>query len=81
MKLSKVQSMNRAQTVGFVEIKDLGDAQQVTIEAEKMAKIGKLIETLVKLGYEKITITVEKDNPLIIGGKSVGIAIAPIIEE
>jgi len=73
--------INRDLTVGFVKIKDLGDAQQTTVSLRTLMHIGRLCEVLEKLGFETVTITVEKDRPMLIGKKDIGIVIANVEEE
>lgn len=73
--------MNVEHTMGFVAITELGNAQQVTVSVERLMHIGRLAEVLGKLGFEDITVTVETDMPIVLGGKSSGIGIAPVITE
>lgn len=73
--------MSADHTMGFITITELENAQQVTVSVRKMMHMGRLAEVLEKLGFEDITITVETNNPLILGGKSSGIGIAPVITE
>ena len=68
-------------TVGFVKIVELGKAQQVTVRTALMAKVTKFLAQLEKMGFEYVTVTVQKDKPLILGGKNIGIGIAPCYEE
>jgi hypothetical protein len=67
--------------VGFAKIVSLDNAQQVTVDSEKLAKLLKLITQLRTLGFSVVTITVEKGNPIVIGGKTMGIALATTISE
>ena len=68
-------------TTGFVVIEDLENAQQVCVDAQKLITVLRIVQQLAKLGFEDIIITVEKNNPLIIGGKQIGIGIAPKVME
>lgn len=62
--------------MGFVSITDLEDAQQVTVSVKTLMHMGRLSEVLEKLGFEEIVITVEKNNPIILGGDTSGIGVA-----
>lgn len=73
--------LNTERVLGFVKITDKGDAQQVTVSTKLLAKIAKFLESMEKMGFENVTVTVEKDRPLILGGKEMGIGIAPVIED
>ena len=66
---------------GFVKILKLENAQQVTLDSDQLTKLLKLAKDLKEIGFEEITITVEANQPLIIGGKNIGIALVPLIEE
>ncbi len=66
---------------GFVVIEDLENAQQVTVDAKKLAVMLRIVQQLEKLGFDKITITVENNNPIVIGGRRIGIALVPTLEE
>ena len=66
---------------GFVKILKLENAQQVTLDTKQFVKLLKLAKDLKEIGFEEITITVETNQPLIIGGKNIGIALVPLIEE
>lgn len=78
----KIKSYDEAtdMSVGFVVIEDLGNAQQVTINTEKLRQILRIITSMEKLGFTEVTITVERGYPLVIGGKKIGIAIVPVYE-
>jgi len=71
---------NADSTVGFVKITDKENAQQVTINLKQLTQIGRLSAILEKLGFDTVTITVENNNPLLIGKKDIGIAIAAMEE-
>jgi len=66
---------------GFVKILKLENAQQVTLDSEQLIKLLKLAKDLKEIDFEEITLTVEKDQPIVIGGKTFGIALAPLIRE
>jgi hypothetical protein len=67
-------------TVGFVRIIDLGDAQQVTVDTTRLARTISFLQSMQKMGFDHVTITVQKNKPLIIGGKQIGVGIAPAID-
>lgn len=67
---------NKSMSVAFVKITKLEKAQQTTISLKELMHIGRLCEVLEKLGFETVTITVEKDMPLLIGKRNIGIAIS-----
>jgi len=67
--------------VGFVKITKLGKAQQTTVQTKLLAKVTKFLADLEKMGFEYVTVTVSKDKALIIGGKEMGIGIAPCLGE
>ena len=73
--------MNDYRNIAFVKIKDKENAQQVTINLKQLTQIGRLSAILEKLGFDTVTITVENNNPLLIGKKDIGIAISAIEEE
>uniref|UniRef100_A0A6M3X651 Uncharacterized protein n=1 Tax=viral metagenome TaxID=1070528 RepID=A0A6M3X651_9ZZZZ len=73
--------MNDDRNIAFVKIKDKENAQQVTINLKQLTQIGRLSAILEKLGFDTVTITVENNNPLLIGKKDIGIAISAIEEE
>ena len=67
--------------VGFVVIEDLGNAQQVCVDAQKLIIVLRIVQQLVKLGFGDVIITVETNHPLIIGRRQMGIGIAPRVME
>jgi len=67
-------------SVGFVKIVDVEGAQQTKINAKLLMRVVKFLDSLSNMGFEEIYITVQKDTPVIIGGKTIGIAIIPIID-
>jgi len=71
---------DKYKTTAFAQITDLEKAQQVKVSTELLEGVLKVITNLKKMGYEEVFLAVEKDMPLVIGGKTVGIAIAPRIE-
>lgn len=78
---SATDAMDDSRVTGFVKIRDLGEAQQVWVGTKHFAKIAKLVADLRAFDFPAIYITVQKDHPLIIGGKQFGFAIAPRVEE
>jgi len=84
MKLEQMKTeeayMTSEHMIGFVKIEDLGDAQQVKVSTNLLAKVVRLLASLEKTGFEEIIITVEKDQPIVFGGKNIGIAIAPRVD-
>lgn len=81
MKLKTAGILNLSQTAGFVTIEDKGNAQQATFNIEPLKELSNILRTLERLGFNKITLTLEDDNPLIIGTKTIGIALAGIVEQ
>ncbi len=83
MKLSNLEeaATNIQHTTAFTQIKELGKAQQIKVNMKLLKGVLKVVEALEKLDYEEIYLTVEKDSPLVIGGKSCGIALATMTEE
>jgi len=77
----KSSKISPDRTTGFVVIEDLENAQQVCIDGQKLINVLKIVQQLVKLGFEDIIITVENDNPIVIGGKRMGIGIAQKVME
>ena len=80
MKLESTQDLNHDKTLGFVKIEEKGKAQQTTVSTKTLAKAVKFLADLENLGFETVTLTVENDQPLVIGGKVLGIGIAPRID-
>ena len=75
------EMMNEEHTLGFITISDLGNAQQGKFNIKMIKKLSKLADTLEKLGFYEITLTLENGCPLIIGSKKNGIALAPRIHD
>jgi len=67
--------------IGFVHITNKGKAQQVTVNIKLLSKATKFLESLANMGFEKVTVTVQDNKPLILGGKQIGLGIAPTMEE
>jgi len=72
--------MNDDRNIAFTRITDKENAQQVTINLKQLTQIGRLSAILEKLGFDTVTITVENNNPLLIGKKDIGILIAAMEE-
>lgn len=64
-------------TIGFLRITNKGKAQQVRINIEWLSKVAKFLATLKDVGFDSVVVTVQEGKPLIIGGKEIGIGIAP----
>jgi len=64
---------------GFVKIAKLENAQQATFNIEYLEQLLKTVTTLKNAGFETLTITLETDSPLVIGGKNIGLALSPRI--
>lgn len=69
--------MTSGRNIGFVKITSKGKAQQVRINIEWLSKVAKFLATLKDVGFESVVVTVQEGQPLIIGGKEIGIGIAP----
>jgi hypothetical protein len=78
MELSQVDShFSEDLTTGFVRIAKKGKAQQTIIEIERFKELSKILGALYNLGIKEVVVTVENDSPLVIGSKTIGLAIAP----
>jgi len=75
------KDINPNSTSGFVRIIKLDKAQQITLDINLFSKLVKLVKDLKDLGFSEITLTVEANQPLIIGGKKIGLALAPVYTE
>lgn len=73
--------MNEDRTVTFVKLVDRENAQSTTLSLKDLKYIGDLANVLSKLGYETVTITVEDDQPILVGKKDIGILVAPRIDD
>jgi hypothetical protein len=69
--------MTSGREMGFVRITQKGNAQQVRINIDWLAKVAKFLATLKDVGFDSVVLTVQEGKPLIIGGKEIGIGIAP----
>jgi len=67
--------------IGFVSIKQLGNAQQVRVDTKRFAKIAKFLGSLSDMGFPVVIITVQNKKPVVFGGKITGIAIAPMFTD
>jgi hypothetical protein len=69
--------MTSSRNIGFCRITNKGKAQQVRINIDWLAKVAKFLATLKDVGFDSVVLTVQEGKPLIIGGKEIGIGIAP----
>ena len=72
------ESVNAESTLGFVKIEKLGGAQQVTLATKYVKSMLKIVEALCELGWNEVVFTVANGQPIVIGSKGVGIAVAPV---
>jgi hypothetical protein len=81
MILGKMNLNNTYGTIGIATIEDLGNAQQVRISMEYLKDLLHTVQTLKKLGFDEVVLTVEKNSPLIVGSLKCGIAVAPRVKD
>ena len=77
MQLEGYDSITSDRTIAFLKIAKLGKAQQVRVNIDWLAKVTKFLATLKDMGFDSVVITVQNGLPLVIGGKTIGIGIAP----
>ena len=80
MKLSGYDLNSTDRSTGFVKIEDLGNAQQVTVDTDRLGRVVAFLKTMREMGFEQTVITVQKGQPLILGGKNIGVGIAIMLE-
>lgn len=82
MELSIIDShLSDDRVTGFVRIAKLGKAQQTTIEIQRLRELSNILGALDNLGINEVVVTVEKDSPMVIGSKKIGLAIAPRVHK
>lgn len=64
--------------LGFVTIEDIENAQQVKLDVDQLKGMLEVIINLKKVNFSEVFLTVENGQPLIIGNKSGGIALATV---
>lgn len=72
--------MDKSLILGFGTINDTSMTDERQCECFSISTLYKVVKALKDLGIESVYVTVEKDKPLFIGGKSLGIAVAQYIE-
>jgi hypothetical protein len=75
------EAFGDARFAGFCKILNLGTAVQATFKADRLVPFAKMVSHLNDLGFAKITLTLEKDGPLVIGTPLIGFGLAPKSEE
>jgi hypothetical protein len=80
IKAGNDNDLNDNRTTGFVSIIDIGDAQQVKVSTNKLARVVQFLQAMQKMGFEETYITVQKGKPVILGAKTMGIGLAQIEE-
>lgn len=75
------QIMDVSNVTGIVKIVNVGKAQQVTLGIDYLKGLLDVVTMLEAQGYTEVTLTVQSDHPIIVGGKKYGFAIAPRIHK
>jgi len=70
-------------TMSLVQIEDKEGIKQVCVDGRTFLRAVRIVAELLRGGMEKVYITVgdKEGDPLIIGGKTIGIALAPSVGE
>ena len=75
------ENMTPWKTSGFVNIINLGNAQQIRLSTKLLKDMLVVVKALEALGHNEIILTAETNAPIIIGGKTVGYALAPRVKD